>query len=391
MSLKYLVQKNDNPIIQDKADNIAIGKLSMNCFRSYEHQNLNVQGANVLLTGHNGSGKSNILEAITTPLPGKNFRPSSLQDFYKRGSVGPCFTNIILANQYNSNITSSFVFNNQHVCKRSIDIDGKKINRFSEISRYLKVNWLTPYMDRLFVDSSSLRRKFFDEITSNFYPEHLNYIRILKKLVRERLELLKKGNFDKEWINSIEGQITKFSFLIAESRVKTIDLIQEELDKNSTPFPVAKISISGFLESQIKLYDNEKLKDIYLNKLLENRKIDALQGKSKIGPHCSDFLVRHGKNNMEAFNCSTGEQKALLISIFLADIRLQKNNYGYAPIILLDEIASHLDNFHRTSLLLILQKIGSQTWITTTDGNFFDTNFKNFIHYTIDEGNIKIN
>ena len=101
-------------------------------------------------------------------------------------------------------------------------------------------------MDRLFVDSSSLRRKFFDEITSNFYPEHLNYIRILKKLVRERLELLKKGNFDKEWINSIEGQITKFSFLIAEARVKTIDLIQEELDKNSTPFPVAKISISGF-------------------------------------------------------------------------------------------------------------------------------------------------
>ena len=218
-------------------------------------------------------------------------------------------------------------------------------------------------MDRLFIDNSTFRRRFLDRLVINFFPTHgvntLKYNNALK----ERNLLLKDKSSDNSWYYSIEKQMVKFGFEIENARKKTIELLNSEVDSNH----------SGFISSHISLI-SEKIssEQIFQKSLFESRKQELLFGRTIIGPHKSDFEVLLKEKNMIAKKCSTGEQKALLISILSSTVRAHIRRFDIAPILLLDEISAHLDKKTRELFYKELQYLKVQAFLTGTDKKFFD-------------------
>ena len=379
---------------------LSVNRLTMTNFRCYEQQRIDVDGCPVLLTGPNGAGKTNLLEAISFLIPGRGLRRAKLHDVGRCSATGNPLaaqwgvSAELSIDNHKMEIGTGCVYNDTLVDKpnsrdkRTTKINGTILRSQAELGQYTSVQWLTPLMDRLFMEGASGRRRFLDQIICGLDPGHSGPVAAYEHSVRNRNKLLQEGNQDLSWLSSIEGSIARHGVAIAVRRLEVVDRLQAVCCNNNGSFPGSIIKMVGQIEEWLFEEPALAVEDRFQAALRDTRMIDTNSGFTSIGPHRSDFIVHHGETGMAAAICSTGEQKSLLVGIILAVARLQTEQRGFTPLLLLDEIAAHLDESRRVSLFQLITKMGAQAWITSTERELFNLFSEQAQHFFIENGKV---
>ncbi len=342
-----------------------IKRLALENFRNHHYFERDIDSKYVIIKGPNGIGKTNILEAISFLSPGKGLRAANVNEITKNKANTPWIAYFELDDDgetYKIGTSYSAAVSRS----RAIKINEQNVKRQSELLQYTRVLWFSPHLDNIFLETPSFRRKFIDRITFNFYSSHASTVAKYEMLVRSRQKLLNEGNYDPLWLNSLEQMIVETGIIINETRLMGLKLLNEQLNNQVSPFLKNEVILTSFLENQPSL-NKDELKVNYLSKLKESRFKDSRQGKCSIGPHKCDIIVNHPEKNINASLCSTGEQKLLLLSILLAEIRVITYIFKRKPIVLLDEIFAFLDEKNTNLLANELKIIPAQIWITTSE------------------------
>ena len=356
-------------------------------FRSYKKLNIEVKNFKyVILTGKNGIGKTNILEAISFLSPGKGFRNTRLDEVINTESnsnQSSIFFIIEKENQKNE-IGIGFTkesIDNRFQGRKIIHLNGKKLKRQSDLPNLVSLIWLTPEMDIFFRTSSLFRRKFVDRCIFNLNPEYLDNLKIYEKNLNERNKILKDistkdlfyiegKNIEKDlWLKKIEEKLVNEGIKIFQERIKFSNDFNS-ISNNSKSFPKINISLIGNIEKILLTEKLDSVKAMYIQKLQNSRKIDSIKGSISYGPNKSDLKVVFLKKKLLAEKCSTGEQKIIIISLIIQFCKLM-NNKGNFPILLLDEIVAHLDNKIKISLFEELKTLKNQVWMSGSDKSLF--------------------
>ena len=342
---------------------LQVKTLSLTNFRNYKQARIEVGDRPVILVGENGAGKTNILEAISLLTPGRGIRRAKLLDIDNAGNAWGINAEIIGINGAATIGTGRAP--DSDTDKRLVKIDGKLNRGQAELGKHFACLWLTPQMDNLFIEGGTARRKFLDRLVYSFDSEHASRINAYDFAMRERNKLLQNGVRDAHWFIALENKMSEYGVAIAGARRHTLKYLTDAMELISPSFPHAKIALSGTVE------DNNMSAEEFNSSLANNRHIDAGAGRTLIGVHRTQVEVSHIAKNMAAENCSTGEQKALLISIVLAQAKAGATWHKIVPVLLLDEIVSHLDLARRNALFAELTSISAQAWLTGTDAELF--------------------
>lgn len=351
-----------------------IKHFSCSFFRNYEFISFNPESKFTIITGHNGIGKTNILEALSLFCPGRGLRHKKLEEMLNINytTIKPWkISGITYGLDGESNIITKYSPNN-HTKKRSIIINDIEVTKQKTLSNSCNISWIIPQMDGVFIQGSSSRRKLLDKIASNFNITHTDTINKYDYFIRERLSILKQPKPDEDWLSVIEKKIAELAVTIAATRVETCTTLQNILDKIDYNLPKIRLSVDGDLEKQIFSTPSLQLEQDFCNILKNGRSFDSLSKRTNVGTHRSDLLVFNLSKNIGADMCSTGEQKLLLLAIFLAEVLAFIDVKGIIPILLLDDIMSYLDKERRYMLYEIIKDIGAQVWMTGTDEEHFD-------------------
>ena len=361
-------------------------------FRSYKKINLKIENNKfIVLTGKNGSGKTNLLEAISFLSPGKGFKNCRLDEVINTNTnLNQCSIFFVIENGNEKNeIGISFAnesTGNRTQCRKIIHLNGKKLKKKSDLPTLVSLIWLIPEMDIFFRTNSLFRRKFVDRCIFNLKPEYLDYLRIYEKNLKERNKILKDlseknffyiegKNIEKDlWLKKIEEILVNEGLKIFQERIKFSNDFNA-LSNNSMNFPKTQIFLTGKIEKFLVSQDIDSVKKIYLQKLHKSRKIDSIKGSISYGPNKSDLKVIFLKKRLLAEKCSTGEQKIILISLIVQFCKLMNNKKNF-PILLLDEIVAHLDNKIRLSLFEELKTLKNQVWMSGTGISLFSSIIK---------------
>lgn len=318
----------------------------------------------VVLTGANGIGKTNILEAISLLTLSKGLRSAKIAELINQDNPQHIWRITAQVNSIYGLKEISTYRNIRPQAKsdsRIIHVDGKATRNKDELTELIRTIWLTPSMQQLFIATSSDRRSFFDQIVANFFPEHSSHLSKYEKSTRERLKLLKNQQNDEYWLNALEQNMFIEGGIISDARMQTIKILSKTIEKNDTPFPKAIISLI-----------NEPIPGDFLAMQKRNRSLDAASGRTNLGPHLFDLEVIFKKKNMPARLCSTGEQKALLLNLILAQVYAIIDKFNIIPILLFDEIISHLDSNNRHLLFEEILKLNTQAWLSGIDPKSFN-------------------
>jgi DNA replication and repair protein RecF len=255
--------------------------------------------------------------------------------------------------------------------RRLVRIDGAQAKTQAALAQYMSLVWLTPQMDRLFLEGSAPRRRFLDRLVYGFDPEHAQRVGTYEQAMRERARLLRERPADPAWLGALEERMAEHGIAIAAARRDVAARLDHVCCTPRGPFPGARLAQTGdvaeWLDTMPALAAEEQLR----GRLASARGIDAESGTTTVGPHRGDFVVRHAATGMAAAECSTGEQKALLLAVLLAQARLQTELRGVAPVMLLDEVTAHLDALRRAALFAEIGALGVQAWLTGTDAALF--------------------
>ncbi|CDZ68545.1 DNA replication and repair protein RecF [Neorhizobium galegae bv. orientalis] len=371
------------------AQKTSLSRLKLTDFRNYAEAALPLDGRHVVLTGENGAGKTNLLEAVSFLSPGRGLRRAVLSDVTRVGAAGG-FTIFADIDGMDGEVSigTGIEPGDGESVTRKLRINGTPAKSTEELSDHLSVLWLTPAMDGLFTGASSDRRRFLDRLVLSLDPAHGRRASDFERAMRSRNRLLSEGRFDPSWLSAIEAQMAGLGIAMAAARQEMLGLLRT-LSANSgeTPFPTPVLTLEGFMDGAMDRPAAD-LEDDYLGMLCNGRGRDAAAGRTLDGPHRSDLLVRHREKDMEAERCSTGEQKALLIGLVLAHARLTADMTGYAPILLLDEIAAHLDEGRRAALFDLVHGLGGQSFMTGTDRSMFSALADRAQFFTVAHGGI---
>jgi DNA replication and repair protein RecF len=258
------------------------------------------------------------------------------------------------------------------------------------LSSFLKMLWLTPAMDRLFAGPASDRRRFFDRLVINFDSHHGARVSAFEKLMRERNFLLQDPRCDYAWLTSVEAQMAEQAVAISASRNEAAAVLARHFagHADASPFPWGILQLIGEIEDLTAAKPAVQVEAEYAMILKEQRNLDRAQSRTLKGPHRTDFSVLHGPKSQSAELCSTGEQKALLIGLILAQAKAVKERAGAAPVLLLDEVAAHLDVHRRRGLFEALAALGVQAWMTGTDADLFAEAGETSVLYNVENGKI---
>ncbi|WP_332059821.1 DNA replication/repair protein RecF [Bartonella sp. CB74] len=352
---------------------VAVRQLKLAHYRNYDSFNIHFSGQHVVFTGHNGAGKTNLLEALSFLSPGRGLRRAAYSDisFSESGGAGfVVFARLECALYGEVNIGTALEIGDN---SRKIHING--VNETGDcLTDYCHISVLTPSMDGLFTGSVLERRRFLDRMVLAIDPLHGRRIANYDKVMRARNRLFLDGSEDRAWFDALEMQMAELATAIAAARVDVIRLLNDMFAQTSvyTPFPRAFLQIDGFVETALSNVSAVEVEEQFCDRLRRNRAIDRAAGRTLEGPHRADLQVFYADKNMAATSCSTGEQKALLIGLVLCHARLTGMMSDKAPILLLDEMAAHLDSHRRAALFDILDDLGGQTFMTGTDRILFD-------------------
>ena len=356
-------------------------------FRSYKKLNIEVKNFKyVILTGKNGIGKTNILEAISFLSPGKGFRNIRLDEVINTESNSNQSSIFFIIEKENQKNEIGIGFTKENIDNRFqgrkiIHLNWKKLKKQSYLPKLVSLIWLTPEMDIFFRTSSLFRRKFVDRCIFNLNPEYLDNLKIYEKNLNERNKILKDistkdlfyiegKNIEKDlWLKKIEEKLVNEGIKIFQERIKFSNDFNS-ISNNSKSFPKINISLIGDIEKILLTEKLDSVKAMYIQKLQNSRKIDSIKGSISYGPNKSDLKVVFLKKKLLAEKCSTGEQKIILISLIIQFCKLM-NNKGNFPILLLDEIVAHLDSKIKATLFEELQTLKNQVWMSGSDKNLF--------------------
>jgi DNA replication and repair protein RecF len=333
---------------------VPLSRLTLTDFRSYASASLEPEPGFVLLFGENGAGKTNLLEAVSMLTPGRGLRGAALSEMARQGGTGVLAVTAKLdeADIGTGNLPSAPE-------RRQVRINGAPAS-VNSLSEWLSVLWLTPAMDRLFAGSASDRRRFLDRLVLAVEPGHAHHAARYDAAMRARNKLLAEESPDEAWLASLEQAMAEHGAAIAEARSRTVVALDNELAKApEDEFARASIALEGGSRGDLA------------STLQANRRRDAVAGRATEGPHREDLAVFHRAKQMPAAQSSTGEQKALLLGLVLAHAELVAERRGQPPILLLDEVAAHLDPKRRSALFTRLEGRG-QVWMTATEAALFE-------------------
>jgi DNA replication and repair protein RecF len=333
---------------------VRVTRLSLNDFRSYATASLDPGPGFVLLFGENGAGKTNLLEAVSMLAPGRGLRGAALSELARQGGSGGW---AVAARLGATEIgTGTFATAPE---RRQVRINGAPA-AVNSLSEWLSLLWLTPAMDRLFISSAGERRRFLDRLVLALEPAHAHHASRYEAAMRARNKLLSEERWDESWLSSLEAAMAEHGNRMAEARTRTVAALEERLANiPEDEFASAAIGLEGWSDGGLEAL------------LCANRRRDSAAGRATEGPHRQDLEVRHRSKKMPASKSSTGEQKALLLGLVLAHAELVADRRGEQPILLLDEVAAHLDPRRRSALFSRLQDRG-QVWMTATEASLFD-------------------
>ncbi len=369
----------------------AVTRLMVSAFRCYARALLEIDGQGprlVVLTGPNGAGKTNLLEALSLLAPGRGLRGARLTALDRR-LPGPAAGDAAAATAWAVAARLATPLGAIDVgtgrdpatepqaarARRIVRIDGAPAGSQAALAKVAAISWLTPQMDRLFLDGAGERRRFLDRLVFCFDPAHAARVAAYEQAMRERMRLLRDGpaggRGDPAWLAALEEQAAAQGVAVAAARCDLVARLDAIAAAQDGPFPSPAIGLDGAVESWLGDRPALAAEDELRARLAQSRGRDADSGGTRWGPHRSDLSVSHRGRGLPAAECSTGEQKALLIAIVLAHARLQAEQRGAAPILLLDEVAAHLDASRRAALHETLVALGAQAWLTGTDEGLF--------------------
>jgi len=355
-----------------------IRRLTLTNFRSYRAAQIEVGAALVVLTGSNGAGKTNLLEAISFLAPGRGLRRPTLEDVaFSEGdgswAVSADVEGALGLASLGTGIEPPAA--EDAGVSRKCRIDREPVASATAFADHLRLVWLTPSMDGLFNGPASERRRFLDRLVLAVDAEHLGRVNALERALRSRNRLLEDARPDPHWLDAIEHETAELAVAVTALRVETVTRLQAALaarqDRRASAFPAAEIALTGWMEKLVPLHPAVEIEDRYRQVLRDNRPRDAAAGRTLDGPHLSDIAVAYAAKNIPAADASTGEQKALLIGLVLAHGGLLADMSGFAPVLLLDEVVAHLDPSRRAALFAELGQLGAQAWMSGADGSAF--------------------
>ena len=369
---------------------VSIARLKLTDFRNYAVASLGFDGRHVVLTGDNGAGKSNLMEAVSFLSPGRGLRRAAYADVVRVGADGGFSIFAEVDGMEGEVEIGTGIDAGEEAASRKLRLNGTSAKTVDELTDHLRMLWLTPAMDGLFTGGASDRRRFLDRLVLSLDPAHGRRAGDFERAMRSRNKLLSEGRFDPAWLSGIEMQMASLGIAMALARQEMLGLLDRLIadSRESTPFPSATLMLSGFLDGALDRPAVD-LEDDYAAMLRDGRYRDAAAGRTLDGPHRADLLVRHREKDMEAERCSTGEQKALLVGLVLAHARLVGNLTGHAPILLLDEIAAHLDEGRRAALFDLIDNLGGQAFMTGTDRAMFSALGDRAQFLGVDHGTIR--
>lgn len=369
--------KNDTPPYRT-----AITGLRLESFRSYQQADISCPSDSVVLSGANGAGKTNILEAISLIAERRGLRRAKIEDLAYRGS-GYCGLAADIIDHHGLTMAQIRC----HKSSRDIKIDGV-VRTNGELAALVPQLWLTPAMDHLFTDAASARRLFFDRFICGLTSTHQYHLNQHEKAMRERNHLLAHDDTQEraDWLASLEQTMATHAIVIAGARLDGLDTLAHALTETPLPFPRAEIALIGDIEAELRTNDPANIEANYRAQLSAMRPRDTAARRTLAGIHKTDLIVTHATHQMPARLCSTGEQKALLIGLVLAQAQAMSTQNGRIPLLLLDEIVAHLDASTRAALYHALIHLKCQAWMTGTERDYF-SDFKDKItHFRVKNG-----
>lgn len=355
----------------------ALTHLTLTDFRSYERAEIALDGRPVWLVGPNGAGKTNLLEAVSLLTPGRGLRGAAQVELGRRlpgERVGRAWAVAAVIDQDGEPIRVGTGVESAGAARRTVRLEGETVppGRLADLQRQV---WLTPAQDRLFLEGAGDRRRFFDRLVFAAEPAHAAHASAYEKSQRERMRLLTDGPADPAWLTALEARLAEAGALMASARARTLAALQEEIDgRGDRPFPGARMTLTGDWERMASEgLELAEIEDRLARALAGARDRDAAAGRALTGPHRGDLAVIHAEKDRPAAECSTGEQKALILNLVLAQAaRLSRAESAPNPILLLDEVAAHLDRRRRAALFDEIEALGLQAFLTGTDEHLFE-------------------
>ena len=352
---------------------VYIERLALTDFRNYRTLSLALDDRHVVLTGDNGAGKTNLLEAVSFLSPGRGLRRAPYGEVARKEAADGFSVFAALSGMAGEAEIGTGTLGVEEGQSRRLRVNGAPARTVDELLDHSRILWLTPSMDGLFTGSASERRRFLDRLVLSLDAEHGRRASDYERAMRSRNKLLSEPRPDPQWLSALERQMAELGIAMAIARREMIALLEGLITRGmdeSGAFPAAGLALEGFLDDE-DYRPAIDLEEEFVDRLEAGRGRDASAGRALEGPHRSDLLIRHRAKDMEAARCSTGEQKALLVGLILAHARLVTDMTGHAPLLLLDEIAAHLDERRRAALFDLVDGLGGQAFMTGTDAAMF--------------------
>jgi DNA replication and repair protein RecF len=378
----------------------ALRRLTLTNFRSYHAASLDIGENLVVLTGPNGAGKTNLIEAISFLTPGRGLRRATLEEVAFSEADGAGGGSWAVSAEVEGMLGLATLgtgiepppaeaTTRTRLCR----VDREPVGSAAAFADHLRVIWLVPAMDQLFMGPASERRRFLDRLVLAVDAEHQGRVNALERALRSRNRLLEDPRPDPHWLDAIEHETAELAVAVAAQRAETVHRLQAALahraSRKDDAFPSAEIALDGWMERLLPEHPAVEIEERYRGILKDNRARDAAAGRTLDGPHLTDLAVVYSPKNIPAADASTGEQKALLIGLVLAHAGLLAEMTGFAPVLLLDEVVAHLDPDRRLALYAALARLGAQVFMTGADPAAFADVASRAAVFTVSSGRVQ--
>ena len=372
-----------------------IRTLKLTDFRNYARAELRLDARPVVLIGDNGSGKTNLLEAVSLLGPGHGLRGRPYGELCrKEGAGGFAVAATVVSRAYEVEIgTGIAAGTREESTGRTVRIAGKEESA-GALAEHVKIVWLIPAMDGLFTGSASERRRFLDRLVLAVDPKMRSPLGRYDRTMRQRNRLFQLREGSRALFEGLEEQMAEAGVAIAAARLDVVGRLVQLIEamraaRGEGPFPFALIALEGRLEAALATSSATEVEDEFRAALGEGRERDRAAARALEGPHLSDLIVSHGPKSIPAQHCSSGEQKALLVGLILAKAELIREIEGASPLVLLDEVSAHLDQARREALFGEISRLGGQAWMTGTDRDLFAPLAQDAQIFAVNQGKIR--